>query len=144
MNLTPFHIIGFSLPTLTLLYALATPAVGVPRVHRELYGNGVVQFEARFTSNPDGWLRRKDAKAVPFSGIWAEDDKEIPVEGLRYLQHGNAVYEFSGAAGAIRGERVAGKKGCPPELHFEWRSHQGQALRQGALSSGPCYPTWPL
>lgn len=141
-NLTPFHIIGFSLPTLTLLYALATPAVGVPRVHLERYGNGEVQFEARFDSNPDAWLRRKDPKAVPFSGVWSVDDQEIPVAGRRYLSHGNAVYEFTGAAGTIRGERVAGKQGCPPEFRFEWRS--GQAVRQGSLASGPCYSNWSL
>lgn len=138
MQVTPFHILGLSLPTLILLYAMSTPAVGVPRVHREAFGNGEVRFEARFVTNPDGWLLRQDPKGVKFAGLFRQAGRLIEVQGVRTLRDGKPAYRFTGAGGSGVGERIQGKRGCPEMFHLRW-SAPGEKDREAVLPSGPCY-----
>jgi hypothetical protein len=138
MEITPFHIIGLSLPTLTLFYALSTPAVGGPHLHRELFGDGNVEFEARFEINPDGILLRSDPKGLRFEGRWQEGDEEREVTGVRYLREGRPHYVITLADGAIEAEIVPGKKHCPGELRYRARKKEAPPS-EGTLASGPCY-----
>jgi hypothetical protein len=138
MDLSPFHILGMSLPTLLMLYAMATPALGGARVHREVFGDGSMEFEARFDTNPDGILKRGNPAGVPFAGHWRDHERRIELHGVRYMQHGRPAYHFSGMGGVGEGELRKTKRGCSPDLHFHWHG-LGGADREGVLSSGPCY-----
>ncbi len=138
MEFSPYHVLGLSLPTLAVLFALATPAFDSSAPHREIYRNGASEFEARFELNPDGWLRRRDPAGVKFAGVLNQNGERFEVKGVRHLVNGNPTYRFSGAGGEGDGEIKKGRPGCPGELHFRWRK-LGGAIREGRLASGPCY-----
>lgn len=138
MELSPFHILGLSLPTLVVLYAMATPALDGAPSHLEKYANGDSGFEARFDLNPDGWLRRRDPAGVRFAGSLSDGGETFEIRGVRHLVDGKPSYRFTGAGGEGRGEIRNGKPGCPGELHFQWNGPAGKT-RAGVLASGPCY-----
>lgn len=138
MQLSPFHILGLALPTLAMLFTLSSPSLGGPRVYREVYGDGRLEFEARFDTNPDGLLLSRDLAGVKFAGFLRENDRSVEVEGRRFLRDGKPVYRFSGEGGSGEGELSNGKRGCPDELHLKWHA-VGASPAEGVLPSGPCY-----
>lgn len=137
MELSPFHILGLSLPTLAMLFTLSSPSLGGPRVHREVYGDGRMEFEARFDVNPDGILLQRDLAGVKFAGFLREGDATVEVTGLRLSKEGKPSYRFAGGGGSGEGEVSSGTAGCPGALHLRWK--EGAAAREGVLLSGPCH-----
>lgn len=97
-----------------------------------------MEFEARFDTNPDGFLRRRDPAGVKFAGFFREAARSVEVEGVRFLKQGKPLYRFKGEGGSGEGELSAGRGGCPGELHVRWQE-AGTSSREGVLPSGPCH-----
>src|SRR5262249_28002446 len=95
MGFSPGNLLGISIPSLCLFYAVNWSVLNGARPYEEEFGGGNYSLEMAFESNPDGVFQRSRAdESVLFHGTLTEGERPIPVSGRRFRAHGQTFYRF--------------------------------------------------
>ncbi len=129
----PFTFIYYLLPTLILLAPLCWSRLLKSYDHHQAFGNPSTYLDLDL--EPISFSEKKDR--LGFTGVLSTDLLEEKIKGFRMKSNGYTWYVFESPTGQFIGWLMNGKKGCEPELHYQFQKH-GKQAETGVLKAAFC------
>lgn len=101
--------------------------------HRQSFGNPSTYLDIEL--EPVSYEGAKDKS--PFQGVLSTEAREEKIHGTRMQSNGYTWYVFETPHGQFIGWLMNGKKGCEPELHYQFQNHD-RKMESGVLKAGFC------